>query len=235
MTLAGIAASAATFFIGVLAWRHYSTGDMGTTIIDPTGIPLHLIALMVQVMVVGLGWVASDDLKDAAFEIHAEHQEATKRAVNLLYLAAVVWFVGGVGGIATSIGSFVEGLGGAASVTEAGIAFQVIFGATGVVFNLLVAMSLQTALSKLMKESGRSKRWLFYALALGGTGVAFVLSMASLLVLGGANLAPLASVVSVVSFIVLRFQVMSAAEGARVLAVTHSLDPDVELPAASRV
>lgn len=234
MTLAGIAASVLTFMIGLVAVSLYVRGSMAWTFTDPAGFPLHIIAFVTQFIVVGLGWVAIDDLKDAAGEINADHVASTKRAMNLVYFAALVWFLGGVGGLATSVGSLFGAFsGGAPALSFMAILFQALFGATGLVMNVLLALAVQSALSKVMTQRGRAKAQLFYFLAIGGSAASFALSMISTLSLQGANLAPLASLLSILSFWVLRDQVKSAVEGTKVLAVTHGSDPDVTLPAGA--
>lgn len=233
MTLAGIAASVLTFMIGLVAVSLYARGSTSWTWFDSAGFPLHILAFVTQFIVVGLGWVALDDLKDSAGEINADHVASTKKAMNYVYFAGLVWFLGGVGGLATSFGSLFGAIsGGQPAVSFAAMLFQALFGATGFIMNLLLAIAAQTSLSKIMTQKGRVKTQLFYFLAIGGSAAAFALSMISTISLGGANLAPLASLLSILSFWVLRDQVKSAVEGAKVLSVTHGSDPDVTMPAA---
>jgi hypothetical protein len=224
----GLVASAFTFAIGVLAVTMVVGADNRTSWVHAAGFPIHVLSFIMQVIAVSVVWMGLDDLKDAAREIHSQHQNRFKRAWNWLLLAGLVWLLGGIacflfGGFAF-FNSLVSGSGAAA--TSGVFAYQLSMGAVGLIINVLIALVLQQSLADLMQKDGRALVNAFYALAIGGTAASFALSLASTLLWSAPNIAPVASAMSVLALFVLIRQLNSAKAGTRVITELRTGDPD---------
>jgi hypothetical protein len=231
----GMAASTMTFGIGLLAVGMHATGDARPSFATSPGFALHLIAFLLQVVAIGVAWVGLDDLKDGAREISQKHVEHFKRITNYLLFAGLTWAMGGIMAIVLGGAALLFSLpgGAASSITTTVLVYQGIMGAVGLVMNICIALCLQLSLAELMQRPGRLMTQMFYIFAIGGTAASFALSMMGVII-GDPSLAPVASVMSLLSLLIFLKQLDSAKAGTQSIISTASRDPDgAAAPAAA--
>jgi len=221
---------------GALQLYLYVDTSIGRGLFDlPPLVGLQLVAAMVQVVALALGWSALEELADAAVELHSAHVLAARRAVNFMYLATAAWCIGHLAAVAvygsymfTAIAS--NQLGSVRPL--ASLSFTGALAITRFAVNALSAVALQSAVASLMRERGRTRTRPFYTLALGGTGASVVVTLLAAAVLNGPDPYALLGLVSGAALAVYLTQIREAEAGSRVMAVTRGNDPDAPMPAA---
>lgn len=228
--LVSLAATAVSAASGVLQVYLYVDTSIGRGLFDmPPLVGLQIVAAMVQLVALMIGWSSLEELADAAVEVHPTHVIAARRAVNLMYLATAGWCIGHLAAVAVW-GSYIFGAIGSNQLGTvrplASLSFTAALALTRFAVNALSAVALQSALSALMVERGRRRSGLFYALALGGTGASVAVTLFAAAVLNGPDPYALLGIVSGAALAVYLSQIRAAEEGSRTMALTRGSDPD---------